>query len=542
MRPEINKQKRSMLERGTVMSGWLHRARIGDAHRQRLHSTRIGDSYRRQLNTSRIAEAHRRRMQRGNILVALAILVICTCSAGRASQVRYPGAMWARYASPEEAGWSSEGLLAAKDVYDEIGSDAFLAVFDGAVLVAWGDIERRYMCHSVRKSFLSALIGIYVEEGSISLEKTLEELNIQDDPPLTKQEKEARVLDLLVSRSGVYHAAAYETPGMKGRRPPRGSHGPNEFWYYNNWDFNALCTIFEQETGARIFEAFEKDIADPIEMQDFRIVDTYYHLEKQHSIHPAYPFRMSARDMARFGLLYLRQGTWRGRSIVPREWVSMSRRAYSKAPDRSGLGYGYLWWVNTDEADRKFGMYMALGYGGHMIAVMPHENLVLVHRSNTYLNETVGTSEILRLVDAVLDAKVSQPRARPRTALLESRPPRAEAGPESAAALENCTGLFRFDTEELFDATLPYVIGDMIGQSARIEVNGRRLIMTDNLGQMFFLVPRSPTECLVEEMEVPLLFEMDDEARASAIILDGRPAWRIRGVRIDPCNASGEDR
>jgi CubicO group peptidase (beta-lactamase class C family) len=497
---------------------------------------------RRRLRAARIADASHRRLRRSGILVALAVLMICACTDGRNTRVRYPGAVWDRYASPEEAGWSSEGLRTARAVYDEIGSDAFLVVFDGAVLVSWGDIERRYMCHSVRKSFLSALIGIYVDEGRISLKKTLEELNIDDVPPLTRQEKEARVVDLLMSRSGVYHTAAYETPSMKERRPLRESHGPNEFWYYNNWDFNTLCAIFEQETGDRIFEAFERRIADPIQMQDFRIMDTYYHLEKQYSIHPAYPFRMSARDMARFGLLYLRQGAWRGRSIVPGEWVTMSRKAYSEVPDRSGFGYGYLWWVDTNAADRKSGMYAALGYGGHMIAVLPDENLVIVHRSNTYLNETVGTSEMLRLVDAVLDAKVSPPHARPRTVPLESRPPRAETEPYVAVALKDFTGSFKFDKEELFDSTLPYVIGDMIGQSVQIEVDDRRLLMTDNLGQRFFLVPRSPTECLVEDMEVPARFERDDEARPSAIILDGSPAWRIRGVRIDASGVRNENR
>jgi CubicO group peptidase (beta-lactamase class C family) len=502
----------------------------------------LGKGNHRRQRPSRIDDAPRRRLHRGRILVALIVLMSCAFADGGAAEARYPGPVWERYASPEEAGFSSEGLQAARAVYDEIGSDAFLVVFDGAVLVSWGDIERRYMCHSVRKSFLSALIGIYVDEGKISLEKTLEELKIDDVPPLAREEKQARVVDLLMSRSGIYHAAAYETPSMKERRPVRGSHGPNEFWYYNNWDFNALGTIFEQETGARIFEAFEKRIADPLQMQDFRLMDTYYHLEKQYSIHPAYPFRMSARDMARFGLLYLRQGAWRGRSIVPREWVTMSRRAYSEVPDRPGLGYGYLWWVNTDMTDRKFGMFAALGYGGHMIAVVPSENLVLVHRSNTYLNETVETSEIFRLVDAVLDAKVSPPRARSKTVPLEGRPIGAEPEPALSVALEDYTGSFRFDKEELFDSTLRYVIGDMIGQRVRIEVESRHLVMTDNLGQRFFLVPRSPTECFVEEMEVPVLFERDNEARPSAIILDGSPAWRIRGARIDSSGAKDKRR
>jgi len=56
---------------------------------------------------------------------------------------------------------------------------------------------------------------------------------------------------LLEARSGVYHAALYETPAMAKQRPARGSHEPGTFWYYNNWDFNALGTIYEHATGNR---------------------------------------------------------------------------------------------------------------------------------------------------------------------------------------------------------------------------------------------------------------------------------------------------
>ncbi len=461
--------------------------------------------------------------------MVLSILVLSACTARGGEEPRFPGVCWATYATPEEAGWSSDGLSVAKAHYDKIGSVAFFVVFDGAVLIAWGDIERRFMCHSVRKSFLSALYGIHVEEETIALEKTLEELNIDDVPPLTKEEKEARISHLLKSRSGVYHAAAYETPTMKERRPARGSTRPGEFWYYNNWDFNALCTIFEQETNTRIFEEFKKRIADPLQMEDFRLMDTYYHLEEQHSIHPAYPFRMSARDMARFGLLFLRNGTWKKIKIVPEEWVKASRRAYSKVPYWEG--YGYLWWINTDRTDRKFGMYAALGYGGHMIAVLPGENMVFVHRSNTYLNETVDKTEFLRLIDAVLDAKISLSRQDPNIIPLEAHPRMITAGLEFPINLGNYEGSFQFDSEELYDSTIPYIIGDMIGPSVRIDAGEGRLLMIDNLGQKYFLTPRSQTEFLIEDMEIPVIFEMNDDARPVIITLDGSPAWKISGGR-----------
>jgi CubicO group peptidase (beta-lactamase class C family) len=77
---------------------------------------------------------------------------------------------------------------------------------------------------------------------------------------LTQEEKQARVIDLLRARSGVYHPALYESPGMSARKPKRSSHPPRSFWYYNNWDLNALGSIFEKATKSSIFQEFKEQI------------------------------------------------------------------------------------------------------------------------------------------------------------------------------------------------------------------------------------------------------------------------------------------
>jgi len=485
----------------------------------------------------------------------------------------WPGKTWLVYATPEEAGWSSERLAGAKALWDSLQSDAFMVVYNGAMLVAWGDVSRRYMCHSVRKSFLSALYGIYVGDGVIDTSKTIGEVGIDDVPPLTAGEKRARIVDLLKARSGVYHAAAYETPGMKKRRPARGSKKPGEFWYYNNWDFNALGTIFKIETGTDLFSAFYERLAGPLGMEDFRLMDTYYHLEKQHSIHPAYPFRMSARDMARFGLLYLRDGRWRVRmqgnawregprgsgkrrrgkrqsdsrgtglgagrpqyiQVIPEEWIRVSTRSYSKVPYWKGHGYGFLWWVNEDRADRKCGMYMALGYGGHMIAVLPGERLVVVNRPNTYIGDRTPMTDIYRLIDAVLEAKVSERKENPALVPLEAEEDRYSRMISRTVPLEKYTALFNLEREEMFRKTVPYVIGDIIGESVRFEVEGGngRLLMRDSLGQRYYVISLSRERFLIEDMEIPVIFELDEEGRPEKITIDGSPGWKVYGKRVN---------
>jgi CubicO group peptidase (beta-lactamase class C family) len=314
--------------------------------------------------------------------------------------------------SPTDRGWSTQKLEEARRYSEEIGSAAVMIVEGGAVVAQWGDVDRRYKCHSIRKSLLSALIGLHVETGTIDLGKTLADLGIDDREGLSPREKAAKVIDLLMARSGVYHPTGYETEFMKNLKPARGSQGPGTWWCYNNWDFNTLGTIFEQAAGRSLFEEFRDRIAAPLEMQDFsygadRRDGEYISFDT--SVHRAYPFRMSARDLARFGLLYLRGGRWKERQIIPEKWVRMSVRSYSHAGERGG--YGYMWWVAQGDVHFPHmsvppGTYSARGSGGHYVVVVPPMDLVVVHRADTDTpDHKVESLEFGALLEKILAAK-----------------------------------------------------------------------------------------------------------------------------------------
>ena len=212
---------------------------------------------------------------------------------------------------PEDVGWSSAELQDAHQYAAQSGCQAAMALYDGKVFFHRGNVHVNYAVGAIRKPFVSALYGIHSARGNINQNTTLEDLHIDDNAPgLTPAEKQARVEHLLMSRSGVYHEAADEDPIMINTRPPRGSHAPDTFFYYNNWDFNALGTIFEQETGEDIFDAFKTEIADRVEMVDCSISNCSYDYEWNKSLHPAYQFKMSARDMAKVGVLYHREIMW----------------------------------------------------------------------------------------------------------------------------------------------------------------------------------------------------------------------------------------
>jgi CubicO group peptidase (beta-lactamase class C family) len=297
-----------------------------------------------------------------------------------------PPACWERANRPEDLGWSADALDRLTGKLEREGVAALMVVTDGQAVLEWGSTASNYKAHSMRKSLLSALYGIYVDEGTIDISNTLAELGIDDLKPLTEREKQATVANLLKARSGVYIPAAAEAPSMRRERPGRGSHGPGENWYYNNWDFNALGTIFDQETGSgNIYEAFRNRIADPVGMQDFCPKDLHYAYEYWLSQHPNYWFRISARDLARLGQLYLQQGEWQGQQVVPAAWVEESTRSYSSTGKNGTYsGYGYMWWVATEDmGDIEEGAYAASGWGGHTLEVLPHLNTVIVVRFNT---------------------------------------------------------------------------------------------------------------------------------------------------------------
>lgn len=409
----------------------------------------------------------------------------------------YPNERWLQYESPKEAGYSSQRLTQVLDYCKQLGSAALLIIHNGAVLLSWGEVNRRFECRSIRKSFMSALYGIPVGQGTLDINNTLADLKIDDEPPLTGAEKKARVSDLLKSRSGVYHMAAYEGQPEK---PTRGSYQPGTHWYYNNWDFNALLTIFEQETNTPFFEEFERQIAAPLQMEEFRSIDGYYYFERDRSIHPAYLFRMSAKDMARFGLLYLRQGRWKEQQIIPQSWVVESTTSYSSQGEDS---YGYMWWVFDSHSPRRYrrfyelGMYEASGNGGQKLTILPQANLIVVHLRNTYLSMDFDFKQYWTLLDMILDARIDTIVANPR--FVPFREPAA-----------------RFETITLVIDILDNYVGDYgfeDGATVFIRRQEDKLVLTTRpvYGPPTYLLPVSETKFILEDIESTLTFTLENK-------------------------------
>lgn len=105
----------------------------------------------------------------------------------------------------------------------------------------------------------------------------------------------------------------------------------------------------------------------------------------------------TARDFARFGLLYLRDGVWDGRRLLPEGWVDLARTPTSKDPDEE-LWYGSHWWVWGD----RYGTFAAQGYEGQLIAVVPALDAVIVRLGKTPIEHRPAlVAWYRRLLDAL---------------------------------------------------------------------------------------------------------------------------------------------
>ena len=344
------------------------------------------------------------------IAVGLFVALPPPASAGGAT----PDAHWHPMSGLSEA--CRAGLTQADGYLKTLPSTSLMAVRDGQVLYSYGQVDRPNQLYSVRKSVLAMMYGKYVAAGTISLDRTLASLDIDDVGGLSPLERSARVGDLLAARSGVYHAAANPGDDTEGA-PARGSQVPGAYFLYNNWDFNVAGSVYEQLTGQDIYQSFQRELALPLQMEDFRPTLQRRGGDPARSRHLAYYFHLSTRDMARLGQLMLQNGEWNGRRLLPADWVDRITSPVTHAADmhppaaaRRQLDYGLLWWIPVLPAGSPLaGAYMAWGYYGQFILVLPKQRMVISHQrvvepDTAHAVRKVSPAEILRVAELLVSA------------------------------------------------------------------------------------------------------------------------------------------
>ena len=338
-------------------------------------------------------------------------------------------------ATPESQGLDSEVLQAGVDkiyngFYGDI--DSLIVLRNGHVVVEkyfnpeYYGREYRYSIRSVTKSVSSALIGIAIGHGKIrgvetNIMRYFPQYLSVDNPDSRKTQ--ITLHDVLSMSAGyewdemIRHygdpqndynrmIASDDWIGYTLGRPMRDD--PGVRLEYSGGASMLLSAILQRATGQTAAFFANEYLFKPMGINDFSW------LEGQGGItNGASGLSMRRIDMARFGQLFLDQGQWEDKQLVPAGWVEASTsEQITGDPDSlySSFAYGYQWWRfrDFDPTISKLttnDVYFAYGDGGQLILVVPHLELVVVSTANLVGGEFVRQFELVRdhVFDAVID-------------------------------------------------------------------------------------------------------------------------------------------
>lgn len=242
---------------------------------------------------------------------------------------------------------------------------------------------------SVTKSFVSALMGIAIEEGLVG---SIDDTVIQYVPELKGSAYEnISIKNLLQMSSGVRWNEDYgdfnSDINRFGRTLALGSsfeafvqslgtaREEGTYCLYNSMDTQVLGMIISRASGMSLSKYLEIKIWKPLGMEN----KAWWVIDDVGDEFAAAGLNASLRDYARFGKLYLNKGKHNGKQIVPAHWVaqSLTPDAPHLMPGKRSFGYGYQWWIPRSDQDE----FMAIGVYNQFIYVNPKENVIIVKSS-----------------------------------------------------------------------------------------------------------------------------------------------------------------
>jgi CubicO group peptidase (beta-lactamase class C family) len=291
--------------------------------------------------------------------------------------------------TPEQEGMDSDVLA---DMLEEIKDqrhniDSVVIIRNGrmvleAYVYPWNP-NKKHIIHSCTKSIVSILIGIAIDNGHIDgVDQTVLGLfpqRIVDNLDVWKQNMTLEHLLTMSSGLDCQDSYLYRWRGLEQMLA-------SEDWVQHMLDLPMIeepGTRFEYCNGASfLLSAIVQETTD-MSALDFAKEHLFGPLEITDVIWPGNPagisigwgeLSMRPRDMAKIGQLYLRGGRWDGLQIVSTAWVEASTQKHISATLEDG--YGYQWWIEDE------GFYLALGYAGQFIFVVPEKNVVVVFTSD----------------------------------------------------------------------------------------------------------------------------------------------------------------
>jgi CubicO group peptidase (beta-lactamase class C family) len=336
-------------------------------------------------------------------LLLLAVLPACGPSAAELESVDYTPLSREDWpvSTPAEQGLDPESIarlyLDAEDV-ETIRS--LLVVKDGYLIAEkyfhGAAVDDNFLIQSATKSYTSALVGLALREGCICSvdQKAIEYFPELADQIVDPRKKEITIRHLLGMRAGFpWEESTEELFNLlySGFRPSVYAdvplvRDPGSGMEYSNLSSHLLGIIVARACDTDLRSFAEEHLFGRLGVEPGEWIQGW---EGYYSGHA--DLQMRARDMAKFGLMYLDGGVYGGTQIIPGGWVRDSLQSYSQdawpyriGPNYKDIGYGYQWW-SARAGDRRWNF--AWGHGGQQIALLEDLDMVIVVTADPLFGE-----------------------------------------------------------------------------------------------------------------------------------------------------------
>lgn len=297
------------------------------------------------------------------------------------------------------------------------GGPAGLIIKNGYIVGQWGDVNRVDMTFSVTKSYLSTVAGLAVDNGLIK--------NVNDqvnqyvwDGTFDGEHNSKITWDHLLTQSSDWSGNLFGLNDWADRPPKEGGIDawknrkllePGTVFEYNDVRVNLLAYSLLQVWRKPLPVLLKEKIMDPIGASTtwrwygyenaFVNVDGLMMQSVSGGGHHGGGIFINTMDHARMGLLFVRNGKWKNQQLLSEKWINAVQQ-----PSVANKNYGYMWWLNTNQAQMKNispAVYAAIGFGGNYIIVDKEHDLVVVAR----WMDDAKMGEVLRLVIQSIEAK-----------------------------------------------------------------------------------------------------------------------------------------
>jgi CubicO group peptidase (beta-lactamase class C family) len=312
----------------------------------------------------------------------------------------WPTSGW-RTSTPEDQGMDSSRLIAMLDSVraQHLDLHSLLVIRHGYIVsetyfASYGqdDLHQLYSC---TKSFIATLVGIAFDRGDLTRldQPVLDFFPGRSFANLDDRKRAITLEDLLTMRSGLVWQDDDPTIGAMVRSPDWVQYvldlpmaqAPGSQFNYCTGCTHVLSAVLQQATGLSA-----RDYAGPNLFEPLGIANLRWDTDRAGMPIGGFGLQLTPRDMAKLGYLYLHNGSWDGRQIVPAAWVGTATQKHTATDGE--LGYGYQWWTYPS-----YGAYTALGLYGQTIFVIPQADLIVVTTA-----DVANHDPIFHLIDAYI--------------------------------------------------------------------------------------------------------------------------------------------